>query len=112
MTIDLREPASRFPHVGRVEAIYVRRLERAVAIAWHGLQAEHLPVIASLIGRQEIAPALLRRNLVIAGLIPIPSHAMTWDGYKSERVLNRGVIPIGDTVCCIPVAPRSADFSR
>jgi MOSC domain-containing protein YiiM len=95
MTVDLRELASRFPHPGRVAAIYVRpvrrgetrRLEQAVAIAGRGLQddhiaarsqggkrqitllqAEHLPVIAALAGRQDVDPALLRRNLVIAGL--------------------------------------------
>lgn len=95
MTVDLRELASRFPHPGRVQAIYVRpvrrgatrQLDQAVAIAGRGLQddhiaarsqggkrqvtllqAEHLPVIASLIGKEDVDPALLRRNLVIAGL--------------------------------------------
>lgn len=32
------------------------------------IQAEHLPVIASLAGLDEVSPALLRRNIVVRGL--------------------------------------------
>ncbi len=32
------------------------------------LQAEHLPVIAALAGHASVAPALLRRNLLISGI--------------------------------------------
>lgn len=32
------------------------------------IQAEHLPVIASLVGRAEVEPELLRRNLVVRGI--------------------------------------------
>lgn len=38
--------------------------KRAVSL----LQAEHLPAIAALAGRETVPPALLRRNIVVAGL--------------------------------------------
>lgn len=94
----LRDLALRFPRAGRIDAILLRprrgvpawSVPLAVAIAGVGLsgdravdrqegrppgkrqvtliQAEHFPVIASMIGCGAIDPALLRRNLVVSGL--------------------------------------------
>lgn len=38
--------------------------QRAVTL----IQAEHLPVIAALVGRGEVPPEALRRNLLVAGI--------------------------------------------
>ncbi|GAB3801440.1 MOSC domain-containing protein [Spirosoma humi] len=82
-----------FPRSGRVEWIGIRP-ERKTAVAvvdsvtvsdkkglvgdhYSGqsgnrhvtlIQAEHLPVVAALLGRTDLDPALVRRNIVVSGL--------------------------------------------
>ena len=100
---DLRALAAAFPHAGRVEAILLRpargqpaqpvRAVRAVegfglggdrAAAGRGggrrqvtlLQSEHLPVIAALLRHEVLAPADLRRNLVVSGLNLLAARAL------------------------------------
>ena len=93
---DLRALTRTFPHPGTLQAIYLRPARRvaamapasALAIAGRGLegdrasagtaiggkrqvtliQAEHLPAVAAFLRRDEVDPALLRRNLLVAGL--------------------------------------------
>lgn len=124
----IRERLSRVPQVGRVAWIGVRPehgapmrvLEEAIAIAGRGLegdrivlgpgggkrqvtliQAEHLDVIARLIGRgasgEAIAPALVRRNLVIAG---INLRALE----RMRFAIGRGGVVLEGTGPCEPCA--------
>ena len=51
------------------------------------IQAEHLPVIASLSGQARIAPSLLRRNLVVSG---IPLIALKGRRFRIGEVLLEG----------------------
>jgi len=113
---DLRSLARRFPRSGRLEAIVLRPhrgaaplvVERAVALQGRGLegdrsaqsamraapgkrqvtliQAEHLPVIAALVGRDGVEPALLRRNLVVSGVNLIAARALFADRPMVMRI--------------------------
>ena len=88
---DLRALTRQFPRAGKVEALYLRPARRvdvqqvgaALAVASQGLrgdrssggkrqvtllQAEHLPVIAALMGLAQLDAALLRRNIVVSGI--------------------------------------------
>ena len=94
MTEGIQALLSSVPGVGRVEWIGVRparrepviAVERVEAREGRGLtgdrfrggasskrqvtliQAEHLPVIAQLLGRDRVDPSLLRRNIVVSGI--------------------------------------------
>lgn len=106
---------TRFPRQGRVQWIGLRpardvdmhEVETAEAVAGEGLrgdryaggsgkrgvtliQAEHLPVIASLARQDDIAPARLRRNLVVAGL---PLIALKGVRFRIGEVVLEGTDP-------------------
>jgi MOSC domain-containing protein YiiM len=60
--------------------------KRAVTL----LQAEHLPVIAGLLGCDAVAPARLRRNLLVAGL---PVIALEGRRFRIGEVVLEGSGP-------------------
>jgi MOSC domain-containing protein YiiM len=109
-----------------------RKLKRQVTL----IQAEHLPVVASIIGRSKpIEPELLRRNIVVSGVSLLalkdqqfrigeallegsgPAapcsrmeenlgeggyNAMRGHGGITARVIESGMIAIGDSVTALP----------
>jgi MOSC domain-containing protein YiiM len=56
-------PAATLGKAG-LEGDHARAGKRALTL----IQAEHLPVIAALCGRDSVEPAVVRRNLVVAGI--------------------------------------------
>ena len=57
------------------------------------IQAEHLPVVAALLGRETVAPELLRRNLVVSGINLLA---------VKERRFRVGEVLFEGTGLCVP----------
>lgn len=55
------------------------------------IQAEHLPAIAALAGRDAVAPAILRRNLVVSGIALV--------ALRGQRFRVGGVLLEGTDSC-------------
>lgn len=119
---DLRELIARVPQAGRLEWIGraparrmpIEALQHAELAEGTGLvgdhhcsrgaprskrqvtliQAEHLPVIAALLGRPAVLPALLRRNLVVSGLNLLAARSLLRDQALILRIGAEVVLEI------------------
>lgn len=112
---ELHRLMTRFPRAGRVRwlgvrpkrGVEMRVVDSAEAVTGAGLrgdrygsgsgkrgltliQAEHLPAIAVLCGRDAVSPALLRRNAVVEG---IPLIALKGRRFRIGDVLCEGTSP-------------------
>ena len=112
---DLHRLMTQFPRPGTVRwiglrtarGVPMREVEAAEAVAGKGLvgdryasgsgkrgitllQAEHLPAIAALSGRDTVPPSVLRRNVVVAGL---PLIALKGRRFRIGDVLCEGTAP-------------------
>ncbi len=61
--------------------------KRAVSL----IQREHLPVIAALLGRDDVPPALIRRNIVVSGINLL--------GLRARRFRLGGAVLEGSGIC-------------
>ena len=122
----LRALTREFPHAGRLQRIFLRPARRVpvlavqstLAIAGRGLegdrsalgaqdgkrqvtlvQAEHLPVLASLARRETVDAADLRRNLVVGGLNLLAAKSLFKD---QPMVLRIGAVLLEITGPCEP----------
>ena len=132
---ELRDLTREFPHAGVLQAIVLRpgrgtsTIEVMSARAWAGrglvgdrsgdrlatateskrqvtlIQAEHLPVIAALSGRETVAAGLLRRNLVVSGLNLLAARSPFADQTLHVRIGAKVVLAI--TGACTPCSKMS-----
>ena len=123
----LRRLTDNFPRAGRLDWIGVRpaqrgdvvRVNEAEALAERGItgdhrsrragsprqitiiQSEHLDVIGALLGRERVAPELLRRNLAISGV-----NVLALKG----RMFSIGDVLLEGTGLCEPCSRMEANL--